>query len=310
VRVLVAGASGFLGQAWCRALREQGHEVVALVRREHTGAQEHRWDPYTEDPANAVTPALVTSADVVANLAGAPLAHWPWTDSYKRTFRDSRVVTTRVLAQAVGVAAEAAAGTGRRSPVLVAQNGVAAYRDLGDQVVTEDSPTDREAFIADVAREWQAATDPARAAGARVVVLRTAVVLDRSGGALRSMLPAFRLGLGGPFGGGNQYFATITLADWVAATTRLATDGRSAGAYNLVGPGTTTQAEFARELGRQLHRPAALPVPALPLRKIGGVAGSELLASARVEPQRLLEEGFGFAHADLASRISAALQRD
>jgi uncharacterized protein (TIGR01777 family) len=309
VHVLVAGASGFLGRAWRQALREQGHEVVSLVRREPKGPQEVRWDPYTENSAEAVDPAFVASADVVANLAGAPLAHWPWTESYKKTFRDSRVVTTRVLAEAVGRAAEAAARSGRPGPVLVAQNGVAAYRDLGGEVVTEDSPTDRDAFIADVAREWQAVTEPARGAGARVVVLRTAVVLDRSGGPLRSMIPAFKLGLGGPFGSGDQHFATVTLADWVAAATWLATDGRSSGAYNVAGPGTTTQAEFARELGRQLHRPSVLRVPALPLRTVGSVAGNELLASARVEPTRLLAEGFSFAHPDLPSRIAGALHR-
>ncbi len=301
MRFVVAGASGFLGEAWSRALRDQGHDVVALVRRDPATAHEHRWDPYAEDPAGAVDRAVVESADVVANLAGAPLAHWPWTESYRRTFLDSRVRTTRVLAQTV-------AGSDRR-PVLVAQNGVSAYRDLGDQPVTEDSPTDRKAFIADVARQWQAATEPAAAAGARVVVLRTGVVLDRSGGALRSMLPAFRIGLGGPFGSGQQRFATITLTDWVAATTRLALAQHSTGAYNLVGPGTTTQAEFAQELGRQLHRPARLRVPALPLRKVGGVAGGELLASARVEPQRLLAEGFSFAHPDLPSRIAGALHQ-
>jgi len=305
VRFLVAGASGFLGRAWRQALREQGHEVVTLVRRAPSSAEERRWDPYAGDPAKAVDGQLVASADVVANLAGAPLAHWPWTDSYKQTFLDSRVRTTRALADAV-----ARASAGGRTPAFVAQNGVSAYRDLGDAVVTEDSPTDRDAFIADVARQWQAATEPAAAAGARVVVLRTAVVLDRSGSALHSMLPAFKLGLGGPFGSGDQHFATITLHDWVAATTRLATDGTSQGPYNLAGPGTTTQAEFAQELARQLHRPARLKVPAWPLRKVGGVAGGELLASARVEPRRLLDEGFTFAHPDLSTRIAAALHQD
>lgn len=303
MRFVVAGASGFLGSAWCRSLRDQGHDVVALVRGKPSGAGERQWDPYAEDPVAAVDTQLVASADVVANLAGAPLAHWPWTDAYKQTFRDSRVVTTRVLAQAV-----ARAAAGGRTPAFVAQNGVSAYRDLGDEVVTEDSPTDRQAFIADVAREWQAATEPAREAGARVVVLRTAVVLDRSGSALKSMLPAFKLGLGGPFGSGDQQFATITLSDWVAATTRLATDDSSQGPYNLVGPGTTSQGEFAAELARQLHRPAWFKVPAGALQKVGGVAGAELLASARVEPRRLLDEGFTFAHPDLRTRIAAALR--
>ena len=304
MRFVVAGASGFLGSAWVPSLRAQGHDVVTLVRRAPASADERRWDPYTEDPVTAVDGQLVASADVVANVAGAPLAHWPWTEAYKQTFLASRVRTTEVLAGAV-----ARAAAGGRAPAFVAQNGVSAYRDLGGQVVTEDSPTDRDAFIAEVARLWQAATEPAQAAGARLVVLRTAVVLDRSGSALKSMLPAFKLGLGGPFGSGEQHFATITLTDWIAAATRLATDRRRQGPYNLAGPGTTTQAEFAQELARQLHRPARFKVPAVALRRAGGVAGAELLASARVEPRRLLEEGFAFAHPDLPSRIAGALHQ-
>jgi uncharacterized protein (TIGR01777 family) len=303
VRFVVAGASGFLGAPLVRTLRAQGHDVVTLTRGQASGPDQRRWDPYADDAAAAVDGQLVASADVVVNLAGASLQHWPWTDSYKQTFRDSRVRTTRALAEAV-----ARAAAGGRAPAFVAQNGVSAYRDLGDAEITEDSPTDREAFIADVARDWQAATEPARAAGARVVVLRTAVVLDRSGSALGAMVPAFKLGLGGPFGSGEQHFATITLTDWIAAATRLATDGQSEGPYNLAGPGTTTQAEFAHELARQLHRPARLKVPAVALRTLGSVAGSELLASARVEPRRLLEEGFTFAHPDLPTRVAAALR--
>lgn len=296
MRFVIAGASGFLGRAWAAYLSAHDHEVVRLVRSEPSGPDEVRWDPY----AGTLDRAVVESADVVANLAGAPLAHWPWTESYKRTFLDSRVVTTRVLAEAV-------AGTDRK-PVLVAQNGIAGYGDRGAEVITEDTPTDADTFIADVTRRWQAATQPAVDAGSRVVVLRTGVVLDRSGGALKAMLPAFRAGVGGPIGNGKQYFATISLFDWLHAASVLSYDEQASGAYNLVGPDTSTNAEFTRELGRALRRPTFMRVPATPLKVAGGVAGGELLASARVEPRRLLEQGYAFAHNDVADRIRAALE--
>ncbi|GAA1936663.1 TIGR01777 family oxidoreductase [Nocardioides marmoribigeumensis] len=296
MRFLLAGASGFLGRAWASYLTSHDHEVVRLVRSEPSSAEEARWDPY----AGTLDRGLVESADVVANLAGAPLAHWPWTESYKRTFLDSRVVTTRVLAEAVA--------SSDRKPVLLAQNGVAGYGDRGAEVITEDTPFDGDTFIADVSRRWQAAADPAVEAGARVVVLRTGVVLDRSGGALKAMLPAFKAGVGGPIGNGKQYFATISLEDWLHAASSLAHDDSASGAYNLVGPDTSTNAEYTRELGRALHRPTFFRVPAAPLRAAGGVAGGELLSSARVEPRRLLDSGFAFAHADVADRVRAALE--
>ena len=297
MRFLIAGASGFLGRAWTSHLTEHGHEVVRLVRSDPSGPDEARWDPYS----GTLDRDLVEQADVVANLAGAPLAHWPWTESYRRTFLDSRVVTTRVLAEAVAAS--------DRTPVLVAQNGVAGYGDRGATVITEETPTDADTFIADVTRRWEDAASPASEAGARVVVLRTGVVLDRRGGALKAMLPAFKAGVGGPIGSGQQYFATISLQDWLQAVTDLALDDSASGAWNLVGPGTTTNKEFTKELGRALHRPTVLRVPALPLKVAGGVAGGELLASARIEPQRLVDAGHCFAHGDLASRIRAALGR-
>ena len=296
MRFLIAGASGFLGRAWASYLTSHGHEVVRLVRSDASGPDEARWDPYTA----TLDADLVESADVVANLAGAPLAHWPWTESYKRTFLDSRVVTTRVLAEAVA--------SSTRKPVLVAQNGVAGYGDRGSEVITEETPFDGDTFIADVSRRWQAAADPAVEAGVRVVFLRTGVVLDRTGGALKAMLPAFKAGVGGPIGSGKQYFATISLQDWLHAASLLAYDEDASGAYNLVGPDTSTNKEFTKELGKALHRPTVFRVPGAPLKLAGGVAGGELLSSARVEPRRLLDSGYAFAHVDVADRIRAALE--
>lgn len=296
MQIVVAGASGFLGQAWAQALSASGHKVVRLVRREPTSGDEVRWDP----ARGQVHQAAIDAADVVANLAGAPLVHFPWTDSYRREFLASRVDTTRTLAEAVA--------RSERKPVLLAQSGVAGYGDRGREIITEETPVDADSFMADVVRQWEAAAEPAEVAGARVVTMRTAVVLDRRGGALQAMLRPFRLGLGGPIGNGSQYFPTITLHDWIGAATFLALNDGLSGPFNLSGPDPSTNAEFTRELGRQLGRPTVVRVPKLPLRRLAGPIGGEVLASQRIEPRRLLEAGYAFAHNDIADRLAAALR--
>lgn len=295
MKLVLAGATGFLGTAWRDHLAREGHEVVRLVRGEPLSPQESRWDPY----AGQVDQDLVESADVVANLAGAPIAHWPWTESYRRTLLDSRVSTTRTLAEAI-------ARTSRK-PAFLAQNGIAGYGDRADEVLTEDSAQVARTVLGRVSRAWADATDPAREAGARVCIMRTGVVLDRRGGALKAMLVPFRLGLGGPLGSGRQYFATISLTDWVRAATFLATCESCEGPYNLTGPNTTTNEEFTRELGRLLRRPALLRAPAWPLRTVLGELSHEFLGSARVEPMRLEQAGFVFEHPTLTARLAAAL---
>jgi hypothetical protein len=295
MKLVLAGASGFLGTAWRDHLARHGHQVVRLVRGEALADGESQWDPY----AGRVDRSVIEGADVVANLAGAPLAHWPWTAAYRRTFTDSRVATTRTLAEAVA--------SSDRRPAFLAQSGVAGYGDRGDLLVDERVPIDANTFMGGVVRQWEAATAAAAVAGGRVVVLRTGVVLDRRGGALKPQLLQFRAGLGGPVGSGDQYLATISLRDWVRAASYLAERQDASGAYNLTGPNATTNAEFGRELARLLHRPSAVPVPALLLRTVAGSVSSELLNSTRVEPARLLAEGFVFEHPTLTSRLQAAL---
>lgn len=297
MRFVLAGASGFLGTTWRDHLAREGHEVVRLVRGEAMSANESTWDPY----AGTVDPSVIESADVVACLSGANLAHFPWTASYKRTFLTSRTATTRTLAAAVAAS--------ERKPVFLAQNGIAGYGDRGDAVITEHTPTDADTFMAGVTREWQAATEPAAEAGARVVVMRSGVVLDRSGGALKPMLLQFRAGVGGPIGDGSQYFATISLVDWLRAVTWLAGNDNARGAYNLTGPQQETNAEFARTLARLLHRPAVVRAPAFAIRAAVRPVASELLGSERVEPRRLLDEGFVFEHPTLEARLVSALGR-
>ena len=295
MKFVVAGASGFLGQAWRDHLARQGHEVMALVRGDARSEQESAWDPRQ----GTVDQQVIEDADVVANLAGAPIGHWPWTQSYQQTLHDSRVDTTRTLAEAVARSAS--------KPVYLAQNGISGYGDRGDEVLTEESSTPGHSTLGQITKAWENATDPAKAAGARVCVLRTAVVLHKSGGAMKPMLLAFRTGVAGRIGSGRQYFATISLTDWVRAATFLAADDSCEGVYNLSGPDSTTNAEFTRELGRMVHRPTVLRAPAWPLRKLLGGLSDELLNSARVEPQRLQAQGFVFEHPTLNARLAAAL---
>ena len=295
MRFVLAGASGFLGQAWREHLARQGHDVVRLVRGDAVSGSESRWDPYR----GMVDQDLIESADVVANLAGAPIAHWPWTASYKRTLRESRVATTRTLAEAIA--------TTEAKPAYLVQNGIAAYGDRGDEVLTEESSTPADSELGRISLAWQEAARPAEQAGGRVCVMRTAVVLDRRGGALKPLTPLFRAGLGGPLGNGRQYFATISLNDWLRAATFLATHEECSGVYNLTGPNPSTNAEFTRELGRMLNRPTLVRAPAWPMRKVLGELSNELLGSVRVEPARLEAAGFVFEQATINERLASAL---
>jgi uncharacterized protein len=297
MRFVLAGASGFLGTAWRDHLAREGHDVVRLVRGGAMSANESAWDPH----AGHIDQDVIEAADVVACLSGANLAHVPWTESYKKTFTTSRTATTGTLAAAI-------AGSDRK-PVFLAQNGIAGYGDRGDTVITEHSPTDADTFMGGVTREWQAATEPAAEAGARVVVMRSGVVLDRDGGALKPLVRQFKAGVGGPIGDGTQYFATISAVDWLRAATWLATNDDAHGAYNLTGPNQTTNEEFSRTLARLVHRPAFVRTPAVAIRAALKDVASELLGSERVEPQRLLDEGFTFEHTTLEARLRSALHQ-
>jgi uncharacterized protein len=295
MRFVLAGATGFLGSAWRDHLAREGHDVVRLVRGTAASARESHWDPYH----GVVDAGVIDDADVVANLAGASVGHLPWTDAYRKTLRDSRVATTATLAAAISRSTS--------KPVFLAQNGVSGYGDRGDEVLTEDSSTDATTVLGNVTREWQDATRAAVDAGARVCIMRTAVVLSRRGSALKPQLLLFRAGLGGPIGSGKQYDPTISLNDWVRAATFLATTPSCEGVYNLVGPNTTTNAEFTAELARLVHRPAMLRVPQWPLRRALDGLADELLSSVRLEPRRLLDAGFVFEQPTLNERLAWAL---
>jgi uncharacterized protein (TIGR01777 family) len=296
VRYVLAGASGFLGTALRARLADAGHEVVRLVRRPAAAASESTWDPY----AGEVDAGLVAGADVVVNLAGVSLVHWPWTESYRRQILQSRIRTTETLARAIADAAT--------PPALVVASAVARYGvDRGDERLTEDS-SDGEGFLPDVVRAWEAAADPARESGARVCHLRSGVVIDRSGSALRLMRLPFWLGLGSRIGSGAQYFPIISLEDWVRAAL-FVTGSDGSGAFNLAGPEPPTNTEFTQALASALHRPAFLRAPAIVLRTVLGDVSWELLGSRRVLPKRLADAGFEFDHRDVDAIVAAGLHR-
>lgn len=294
MQVVVAGASGGLGQPLCAELARRGHEVTRLVRRA-AGPGESRWDPET----GTIDAALVGAADVVVNLAGSSTVGNPHSTRWATTLRHSRVVTTRLLADTIAGA--------DRPPVLLAGNGISYYGDHGSEVLTETADSRGDALLTSVTRDWQEAASPAVAAGARVCVLRTAPVYDRRTAPLKQLLPLFKLGLGTRLGHGGQYAPCISRRDWVAAVVFLAETDTVSGPVNLCCPTTPTNAELTDALAQAVHRPSFLWVPGPVLKAGAGAMAPELLGSMRARPQRLLDAGFTFADPDIDAVLAAAL---
>ena len=295
MRVVIAGASGFLGTHLTEHLRVGGHEVTHLVRRAPESSKQSRWDPY----ANEVDQALIDRSDVVVNLAGVNIAGNPHSSQRAHTVLESRVATTSVLARAIA--------RSERPPAFLAGNGISWYGDHGAQPLTEDSESLGEAFLTTVTREWQAAAAPAVEAGARVCILRTAPVLDHNSSPLRELRRLFKLGLGARLGDGEQYFPIISLRDWVGATSYLAESRDVSGEFNLCCPQTPTNGEFTQALADALGRPAFLVAPSSVLKVATGRMAPELLGSMNVRPAALERAGYDFQDVDVREVLSAAL---
>lgn len=296
MRVLISGSSGLIGSALTTSLRSGGHEVLRLVRRATSGPDEVRWDP----SAGLDEPELAKRGpiDAVVSLAGAGLGDKRWTAAYKRELRTSRLAGTRTLVGSM-------TSWDQPPAVLVSASAIGVYGDTGDRPIDEDSPLD-DSFLGQLCQDWEAAADPARDAGIRVVHPRTGLVLAPGGGTLGKLLPIFKLGLGGALGSGTQYWSWISLLDEVRAL-RFAIDTSTlAGPVNLTGPIPVTNAEFARALGRALHRPALLPVPGIAIRAAIGEFAEAVLTGQRVLPKRLQEAGFEFRHTDLDAALGWA----
>jgi uncharacterized protein len=281
MRIAVTGASGLIGGALVPHLRSQGHEVLRLVRRPSGVSDEVVWDPM----GGSVDVDGLTGVAAVIHLAGAGVGDHRWTDAYKATIRDSRVVGTATLATALASMAEPPS-------VLISGSAIGFYGDTGDAVVDESSPAGS-GFLADVVVGWESAAQPAQDAGIRVVHPRTGLVVAGRGGAWAKLWPLVRFGVGGRMGTGRQWWSFISLRDELAALTFLV-DSDLAGPVNLTAPTPVTNAEMTRAMGALLHRPTILPVPAKALQIALGEFSSEILGSARVLPTRLLEAGFEF----------------
>jgi len=297
-RLLLSGASGMLGAALRQALSALGSQVLQLVRRTPAGSDQLHWNPAAE-PVLPNPEALEDLAAAI-HLSGANVAGHRWTDSYKREMTVSRVQSTRALATML-------AGLRHPPKTLLVASAIGIYGNRGDDILDETSLPGR-GFFGELCKEWEAAAQPARHAGIRVVHLRFGVVLGPGQGALGRMLPLFRMGLGGPLGSGQQYMSWIAQEDVVGAILFLLETPALSGPVNLTAPRPVTNAEFTRVLAHQLHRPAVLPVPAFALKlALGQMADEALLASARVYPAKLTIAGFRFRYPSLEQALTAAL---
>lgn len=297
--VAVSGAGGLIGSALMSSLRADGHRVIALVRRAPRPDEDALgWD----QSSGALTPAGSAVADAVVHLAGDRIVGLRWTAEKKRRIRESRVTATRLLVQTLTRLPKPPA-------VLVCASGIGYYGSRGDGVLTEDSRPGA-GFLADLARDWEAATAPAIALGIRVVNLRIGVVLSAKGGALAAMLTPFRLGLGGAIGDGAQWMSWIALDDVIGVIRHVLERDALRGPVNAVAPAPVTNAEFTRTLGRVLGRPTLVPMPAFAARlALGEMANELLLTSQRVLPARLETSGYAFRHPTLDGALRAALSR-
>jgi len=294
MKIVIVGASGFVGRALSRCLLEQGHAVVGLGTSSRFPVKlgsGFEWIRSDTTQAGAWQ-AAVADADVVVNLAGRTIFK-RWTESYKKEIIASRVQTTRNLADAM-------TGEGQ---TLLSTSAVGYYGSRGDEVLGEQAAAGDD-FLARLSVDWEQAALAAEHKGARVAIMRFGVVLGAGGGALQQMLPAFRMFAGGPLGTGRQWFSWIHMNDVVAAVRFLMATISSRGVYNFCAPGVVRQREFARALGKALGRPARMPAPAMALRLMMGAVAGVLLASQRVQPQRLIDDGFTFSFPEVEAALA------
>jgi len=295
MRVAITGSTGLVGSEVVDDLSAGGHEVVRLVRRVPLPRETAvlRWDPVKRE----VDAAGLEGFDAVIHLAGENVGAGRWTAARKAAIRDSRVNGTRLLCETL-------AGLARPPKTLVCASAVGYYGDRGEETLTEASPPGA-GYLAEVCREWEAASAPAARKGIRVVALRIGMVLSPKGGALPRMLPLFRAGLGGVIGGGRQYVSWVALDEIPLLLLHTLHCSDLSGPVNAVAPRPVTNREFTEALGKALSRPTPLPVPAFALRLAVGreMADTLLLASARVVPRRLEETGFQFRFPELGAAL-------
>ncbi|MGW4028510.1 TIGR01777 family oxidoreductase [Streptomyces sp. NPDC004838] len=294
MRIAITGSSGLIGTALVRSLRSDSHEVVRLVRRPARAGDEVEWDPHRQ----YVDTAGLVGCEAVVNLAGAGVGDRRWTEAYRKEIRDSRVLGTAAIAEAV-----ASLHTPPR--VLLCGSAIGYYGDTGERAVDESAPPG-DGFLPNVCVEWEEAAAPAQEAGIRTAFARTGLVVAR-GGAWGRMFPLFKAGLGGRVGDGRQYWSFISLHDEVAALRHILDTESLSGPVNCTAPDPVRNRDITKAMSRALHRPALFAVPAGVLRLALGDMAAEVLSSQRVIPTKLLESGFTFAFPTIDDSIRAAL---
>ena len=298
-RIVLAGSSGLIGTSLVRRLVHERISIISLVRRlPDDGGSQRLWDPYSVTPVS--DPRSLDGTTAAVHLSGANVAGRRWSSAYKREILESRVKPTHAIATLL-------AGLRPKPAVLVCASAIGIYGGRGDELLTEASLPGT-GFLPEVCLAWENATRPATEAGIRVVHLRFGVVLSPAGGALAKMLPVFRAGLGGKLGSGRQWISWVALPDVVRAIEFALQTASLSGPVNVVAPNPVTNLEFTRALGRALHRPTLLQVPAFALRlAFGEMAKATILESARVMPDCLSASGFDFEYPELEAGLRALL---
>ncbi len=296
MKIMVTGATGLVGSRLVPLLKQDGHEVVTLTRRTPRNSSERQWDP-----AGILPAGTLHDIQVIVHLAGENIGDGRWTAAKKQRIRDSRVVGTRLLA-------EAAVAIGGAVKTFVCASAIGFYGNRGNEELTEASPVGS-GFLAEVCRDWEAATEPARQAGVRVVHVRMGVVLSSAGGALAKMLLPFKMGVGGVVGPGSQYMSWLTVDEAARIYAFVVQHPELQGPVNAVAPQPVTNAEFTKALGRVLHRPTVFPLPAFAARlAFGEMADELLLGSTRVIPTRLQAAGYQFLHPEIEAALAASIR--
>jgi uncharacterized protein (TIGR01777 family) len=297
MKVLISGATGLIGSALIPELESGGHQITRLTRSPGSGS-DVGWNP----DAGEIDASRLEGHDAVVHLAGESIGEGRWTPEKKRRIRESRTKGTRLLAETIASLPEP-------PRVMVSASAVGYYGDRGNELLREDSGPGSD-FLAEVCKAWEAAADPAREAGMRVVHLRNGIVLSTEGGALARTLPIFKLGGGGRIGSGRQWWSWVAIDDVVGAIVHALTDDSVEGPVNVGSPNPLTNAEYTRVLGKVLNRPTIFPLPAPAARlMLGEVADALLLASQRIEPAKLKETGYEFRYPELEGALRHLLGR-
>lgn len=291
MNILIAGGSGFLGRSLAQSLTEDGHEVRILTRRQPNHPNEINWDGKTIGGWSV----MVNDVDVVVNLTGYSLAHWPWTKSQKRRFRDSRVLPGQALVAAIKTAS-------RRPKVFIQASGINWYGLRGKEIADEATPA-ADDFLARLTVQWEASTEEIESLGVRRIAIRQAVVLARHGGLFPLMALPVRLFAGGPIGDGRQAVPWIHIEDQVRAIRFLLDRSEACGVYNFIAPAPTSNADFMRSIAQALNRPYWFPVPALLLRAVLGEMNVLVTEGRYSAPKRLLDLGYQFRYSTIEEAL-------